>query len=149
MTMFLHVLVQHVGLESPHVSGQITVVPQLFVAGPHPLPAHAATSFGVQPHPFMPALPPPQVFTPVHLFMHVMVVPQLFVAGPHDFAAHAAVSSGTHWHWVTGAPIQVSFAAHGVHRAVSPQPLLAFVGTHPLPHFLVPEAQVPITQAVP
>jgi hypothetical protein len=79
-----------------HVFGHMMVAPQLFVAGPHALPMHAVVLFGVQPHPFTPALPAPQTFVPVHVFGQVMVVPQLFVAGPQALPAHAAVLSGTH-----------------------------------------------------
>ena len=78
------------------VLGQVTGVPQLFVAGPQALPEHAAVSFAAQPHPFAPALPPPQVFTPVQVLVQVMTVPQLFVAGPQALPTHAAALSGTH-----------------------------------------------------
>jgi hypothetical protein len=125
------------------------VVPQLFVAGPHALPIQAAVSFAVQPQPLAPALPPPHVLAPVQVFGHMMVAPQLFVAGPHALPTHAAALSGTHWHWVIGLPTQDSFVAHAVHLAVSPQPLFASGGTHLLPHFLVPEGQVPTTHDVP
>ena len=48
---------------------------------------------------------------------------------------------------MVGEPVQVSLLAHAVHFAASAQPLLASVGTHLSPHFLVPVPQVPTTQA--
>jgi hypothetical protein len=83
----------------------------------------------------------------VQVFGQVMVWPQLLTAGPQALPAQAAVLSGTHWQDVVGEPAQVSFVAHAVHFTESPQPLLASVGTHLLPHFLVPAPQVPTTQA--
>jgi hypothetical protein len=37
--------------------------------------------------------------------------------------------------------------AHAWQRAMSLQPLFTSIGTHLLPHFFVPELQVPITHA--
>jgi hypothetical protein len=101
----------------------------------------------VQPHPLTPAEPPLQMLGEVQVFGQVMVWPQLLTAGPQALPAQAAVLSGTHWQDVVGEPAQVSFVAHAVHFTESPQPLLASVGTHLLPHFLVPAPQVPTTQA--
>lgn len=130
------------------VLAQVTAWPQLFVAGPQALLAQAAALLGVQPHPLGPAVPPPQVLTPVQVLGHVTAWPQFPVAGPQALPIQVTVAaSGTHWHWVTGVPTQASEAAHGVHRAVSPQPLFVSVGTQLFPHFLVPAPQVPTTQA--
>lgn len=135
-------------LNPEQVLAQVTAWPQLFVAGPQALPAQAAVLLGVQPQPLGPALPAPQVLTPVQVLGQWTAWPQLPVAGPHALPVHVTViASGTHWHWVTVVPAQASAAAHGVHRVVSPQPLLASVGTQLLPHFLVPVPQVPTTQA--
>ena len=62
--------------------------------------------------------------------------------------AQAAVLSGTHWQ-VVGDPAHVSLVAHAVHFAASAQPLLASVGTHLSPHFLVPAPQVHSPKDVP
>lgn len=56
---------------------------------------------------------------------------------------------GTHWQALTGEPMQASLFAHGVHRVASPHPLLASVGTHLSPHFLVPAPQTPMTHELP
>lgn len=131
------------------VLGQVMAAPQLLVAGPQALPMHAAVLLAVQPHPFGPAEPPPQVFGDVHVLGHMIVWPQLLVAGPQALPMHAAVLSGMHWQVVVGDPEHVSLVAQAVHFAVSPQPLLASVGTHLEPHFLVPAPQVPTMQVVP
>ncbi len=44
--------------------------------------------------------------------------------------------------------LQASLLAQAVQRVLSAQPLLASIGTQLLPHFFVPEAQVPMTQAL-
>ena len=48
----------------------------------------------MQPQPFAPALPPPQVSGGVHVSGQVIDWPQLFVAGPHARPAQAVVLSG-------------------------------------------------------
>jgi hypothetical protein len=116
------------------------------VAGPQALPEQAAVLSAVHPHPLTPAEPPLQVLGEVQVLGQVMVWPQLLVAGPQALPAQAAVLSGTHWQ-VVGDPAHVSLVAHAVHFAASAQPLLASVGTHLSPHFLVPAPQVPTTQA--
>jgi len=128
---------------------QVTVWPQLLVAGPQALPAQAAVLSAVHPHPLTPAEPPLQTLGEVQVFVQVTVWPQLLVAGPHALPAQAAVLSGTHWQDVVGEPAHVSLVAHAVHFVLSPQPLLASVGTHLSPHCLVPVPQVPTTQALP
>lgn len=48
----------------------------------------------MQPHPFAPVPPPPQVAGGVHVLVQVIAWPQLFVAGPHARPAHAVVLFG-------------------------------------------------------
>jgi hypothetical protein len=77
-----------------HVTvGQVMVAPQLVVAEPPQRPLHAVPSY-VQPQPFAPAPPPPQVFGGVQVLVQVIAWPQLFVAGPHARPLHAVVLSG-------------------------------------------------------
>jgi hypothetical protein len=62
---------------------QTTWPPQPSLAEPlHWFSGHGS-EFGVQPHPFAPAAPPPHVFGEVHVLGHVTVCPQLFTFGPH------------------------------------------------------------------
>ena len=143
------VVVLHTGVDPPHVFVHVMAVPQLLVAGPQALPEQAAVLSGVHPHALAPAPPPPQVLGEAQVFGQVTVWPQLLVAGPQALPAQAAVLSGTHWQDVVGEPAHVSLVAHAVHFAVSPQPLLASVGTHLSPHCLVPVPQLPTTQALP
>lgn len=59
------------------------------------------------------------------------------------------MDSGTHWQVVGAAPAQVSPPAQAAHRAGSPHPWLASVGTQTPPHAFVPAPQTPTTQEVP
>jgi hypothetical protein len=136
-------------LGAVQVFGHVTLWPQLLVAGPQALPEQAAALSAVQPHPLTPAEPPLQVLGAVQVLGQVMVWPQLLTAGPQALPAQAAALSGTHWQDVAGEPAHVSLVAHAVHFAGSSQPLLASVGTHLSPHFLVPAPQLPTTQAPP
>jgi len=85
------------GVLAPQVSGHVIICPQLLVAGPHALPAHAAGLSGVHmpgPQLFGPTPPPPHVLGETQVFGHVIDCAQLLVAGPHALPAHAAVSLG-------------------------------------------------------
>ncbi len=135
-----HWPVLHVVLGTQH-AGHVRVPPHPSGCEPQ-TPAHV---FLVQHWPATPP-PPPQTCTALQM-PHDTIWPQLFTAELQLLPAQASLF-GTHLH-CDGEPTHVSFAAHAVHCAMSEHPLLRSMGTHLLPHFLVPAAQLPMTQAFP
>src|SRR4051794_18315616 len=89
---------------------------QLFIAGPHALPAQAVVLSGVQPH-CLESPAPLQVLGDWQVSGQAMVWLQLLVAVPQAWPEHAtATSSGMHWHVVTADPAQDSLPAHEEQR---------------------------------
>jgi hypothetical protein len=141
-----HLLFEQAAVGAEQLLLHDTLSPHTFWTEPHALPRQA--SFGVQPHWFSLAVPPPQLSGSTQLSMHVTSSPQLFRAVPHARPLHASTLSGMHAHSL-GDPLHSSLLSQGSHCPTSAQPLLASSGTHLSPHLFVLAPQLPTTHSEP